>query len=60
VPQRINTGEHHFCLRRNQLRQVGVDKFCTHFLQKFTHCFIATGRPDADAFVAQKLDRISA
>ncbi len=60
VPQRIDTGEHHFRLRRNQLRQVGMDKLCAHFLQQLTHRFIATGRPDADALVAQKLDRVSA
>jgi hypothetical protein len=60
VPQRIDTGEHHFRLRGNQLRQVGMDKFCAHFLQQFAHRFVATGSPDANALVAQKLDRISA
>jgi hypothetical protein len=37
-----------------------MDKLCAHFLQQPTHRLIATGGPDADAFVAQKLDRISA
>ncbi|MNP12587.1 hypothetical protein D3C76_1048270 [compost metagenome] len=59
VPQRIDTGEHGFGLRRNQLRQIGVDKFRAHFLQEFTHRFVTTGGSDADAFLTQKLDRIS-
>ncbi len=60
VPQRIDTGEHHLGLRGDQFRQIGMDKFSAHFLQELTHRLIATGGPHADAFVAQKLDRISA
>ncbi|CZZ50276.1 Uncharacterised protein [Enterobacter hormaechei] len=60
VPQRIDTGEHHLGLRGDQLRQIGMDKFSAHFLQELTHRLIATSGPHADAFVAQKLDRISA
>ena len=60
VPQRVDTGEHHFRLRGNQLRQVSMDELRAHFLQQFSHRFVATGSPDADALVAQKFDRISA
>lgn len=37
-----------------------MDKLCAHFLQQLTHRLVATGSPDANAFVAQKFDRISA
>ncbi|MNS70402.1 hypothetical protein D3C72_1037450 [compost metagenome] len=60
VPQCIDSGEHDFGLRRHQLCQIGVDEFRAHFLQEFTHRFVATGGSDADAFLTQKLDRISA
>ena len=60
VPQRVDTGEHHFRLRGDQLRQVSMDELRAHFLQQFSHRFVATGSPDADALVAQKFDRISA
>jgi len=60
VPQRIDSGQHHFCLGRDQFCQIGMDKLCAHFLQQFSHRFIATGGPDADAFIAQKLHRIAA
>ena len=60
VPQRIDSGEHHLRLRGDQLRQVGMDELCAHFLQQFSHRLVATGSPDANALVAQKFDRISA
>ncbi|MNC82133.1 hypothetical protein D3C75_1355280 [compost metagenome] len=60
MPERIDPGEHRFCLRRDQFRQVGMDKLYAHFLQQFTHRFITAGGPDADAFIAQKLHRIAA
>ena len=52
VPQRVNAGQHHFCLRRNQLGQIRMHKLCAHFLQQLAHRFVATGGSDADAFAA--------